>query len=258
MYRYVIYEYIERFSFKIYMQIKKIFLIFFISFTGNLNLCSENILNDNGTTEKISDHSIVKIHVVKKGETLSSISKLYGINKETLLKINKLKSENLIYVGQNLQLINKSINMNSSSNFIESGYHKIKVGENLTDIANQYDLNIQNLIELNNIENVDSISAGTLLKLKPVPKKKDQYIEKIKFLKENEYGPISIISGEKFLKNGRKILYAINRNGQKIILSINCKKQEIDVRSKGRDWKGWMPASKKFEINLLDDFCKKL
>ena len=240
------------------MQIKNLFLIFFISFTSNLNLYSENILNVNIKTEEIRDPSVVKIHVVKKGETLSSISKLYAINKETLLKINKLKNENLIYVGQNLQLINKSINMNNSSKFIESDYHKIKDGENLTDIANQYGLHIQNLIDLNNIENVDSISAGTLLKLKPVPEKKDQYIEKINFLKESQYGPISIISGEKSLKNGRKILYAINRNGQQIILSINCKRREIDVRSKGRKWEGWMPATKKFEVNLLDDFCKKL
>ena len=43
-----------------------------------------------------------KIHIVKSGETLSSISKLYSINKDLIIKLNNLKDQNYIFIGQNL------------------------------------------------------------------------------------------------------------------------------------------------------------
>ena len=77
-----------------------------------------------------------------------------------------------------------------------------------------------------------------------------------KFVKE--YGPLKIISPETELKHNREILNAINRNGRNIIISLNCDKDELDVRAKGRKWKGWLPAEKEFEKSLLNDFCKNI
>ena len=54
----------------------------------------ESISKDNTETKKI--------HIVKIGDTLSSISKSYSISKDLLIKLNKLKDANYIYVGQNL------------------------------------------------------------------------------------------------------------------------------------------------------------
>jgi len=45
---------------------------------------------------------IKKIHIVKSGDTISSISKFYSINKDLIIKLNNLKDENYIFVGQNL------------------------------------------------------------------------------------------------------------------------------------------------------------
>ena len=40
-----------------------------------------------------------KIHIVKTGDTISSISKFYSINKDLIIKLNNLKNENYIFVG---------------------------------------------------------------------------------------------------------------------------------------------------------------
>jgi len=50
-----------------------------------------------------------KIHIVKTGETLTSIAKLYLINKDLIIKLNNLKDENNIFVGQNLIISESSV-----------------------------------------------------------------------------------------------------------------------------------------------------
>ena len=69
------------------------------------------------------------------------------------------------------------------------------------------------------------------------------------------YGPLKIISTQLKFKNNRQLLNATNDNGNNLIISLNCYKDEIDVRIKGRKWKGWLPAKEEFEKNLLNDFC---
>ena len=72
---------------------------------------------------------------------------------------------------------------------------------------------------------------------------------------KKKYGPVTIESEITKIKNGRKLLDALNINKQKIILSLNCERRELDVKIKGKKWKGWMPANQKFEKRLLNDFC---
>lgn len=43
-------------------------------------------------------------HIVKRGDTLSGISKAYGVNQDDLVKWNGIKDPNLIYVGQKINL----------------------------------------------------------------------------------------------------------------------------------------------------------
>ena len=45
-----------------------------------------------------------KIHIVQIGDTITSISNLYSIKKDFIIKLNNLKDENHISVGQNLKI----------------------------------------------------------------------------------------------------------------------------------------------------------
>ena len=220
----------------------------------------ENI--DKKESFTVDKSEIRKVHIVKIGDTVSSISKFYSVNKNSIIKLNNLKDENYIFVGQNL-IISESIKNNTQQTDLVDQYHIVQIGENLTDISNKYKLNLGYLIEINNLKNPDSIKVGDkllLTKKNPISSENDQIIEKKKnneFLELDRqiYGPL-IIQNKSYKKiKGRKILNVINQKNKKLILSVNCDTDELDVRIPGRKWRGAEPAKEEFEKKLINDFC---
>ena len=116
----------------------------------------ENIARKESITEEKTE--IKKIHIVKSGDTISSISKFYSINKDLIIKLNNLKDENYIFVGQSLIISEPTKNLTKQSDLINN-YHIVQTGENLTEISNKYDLKVIDLIDINNLNNPDSIKA---------------------------------------------------------------------------------------------------
>ena len=199
------------------------------------------------------------IHVVKKGDTLSSISKKYSIKKESIIKLNKLIDENNIFIGQNLKIVEY---LNPKNN-IKANYHEIKKGENLTEIAIKYNLPLNKLVEINGIKNQNILEVGTKLKIKEEssPKNDSPINESTDLMKidksiKNKYGPLLIEYNKTNIEKRKKLLNVTHKNGKKFIIHLNCEKKEINVRGMGRKWKGWMPAREEFENELLNDFCK--
>ena len=86
------------------------------------------------------------IYVVKKGDTLYSISKKLNISIDTLKALNKLNT-NEIYVGQQLILSN-------DKNTEEYDIYTVKKGDSLWSISKKYDISVKELIELNNLNNL--------------------------------------------------------------------------------------------------------
>ena len=218
----------------------------------------ENIALKESITEEKTE--IKKIHIVKSGETLSSISKLYSINKDLIVKLNNLKNQNFIYVGQNLIISESTENPTLKSDLINS-YHIVQRGENLTEISNKYNLKIGYLLNINNLKNPDSLKVGEKILLfnkKPTSSEIDQTNRNNNELLESEkliYGPLTIKkkSSKKF--KGKTILDILNQENKKLILSINCDTNDLDVRIPGRKWMGNKPAQEDFERNLINDFC---
>jgi len=220
----------------------------------------ENIARKKSITKEKTE--IKKIHIVKSGDTLSSISKFYSINKDLIIKLNNLKDENYIFVGQNLIISESTENLTKQSDLINN-YHIVQTGENLTEISNKYDLKVIDLIEINNLNNPDSIKVGQKLNIRKMNilntknnetteyKKNKEFLE----LDEKIYGPLIIQSKSYKDIKGRKVLNVLNQENKKLILSINCDANELDVRIPGRKWMGSKPAKKEFENNLINDFC---
>ena len=224
------------------------------------NIKIENIAKKesiNGDKTEIS-----KIHIVKTGDTISSISKFYSINKDLIIKLNNLKNENYIFVGQNLIISEPTDNPSKQSDFINN-YHIVQIGENLTDISNKYNLNVKYLIDINNLKNPNSIKVGQKLflsKNKLINSENNQIIKNKKKnrsfkLEKKIYGPIIIQNLSVKKIEGRKVLDVVNKDNKKLILSINCDSNEINVRIPGRKWSGAQPAKEKFEKSLINDFC---
>ena len=220
----------------------------------------ENTTKVESSNNEISDFK--KTHIVQVGDTITSISNLYSIKKDFIIKLNNLKDENYIYVGQNLKISDPSqeskLNMN-----INNSYHLVQKGESLTEISTKYGLNFKELIKINNLKNPDSLEVGSKLFLSEKninnqevntslkEEKINQFISK----ESKKYGPLTTQQTELEEGSGRKFLNALNQNNKKVIISVKCSTKDLDVRIPGRKWRGWIPAKEEFEKNLINDFC---
>ena len=220
----------------------------------------ENTTKVESSNNEISDFK--KTHIVQVGDTITSISNLYSIKKDFIIKLNNLKDENYIYVGQNLKIYDSS-QENKPNKDTNNSYHLVQKGESLTEISTKYGLNFKELIKINNLKNPDSLEVGSKLFLSEKninnqeintslkEEKINQFISK----ESKKYGPLKTQQPELEEEGGRKILNAQNQNNKKVIISVRCATKDLDVRIPGRKWRGWIPAKEQFEKNLINDFC---
>ena len=220
----------------------------------------ENTTQVESSNNEISDFK--KTHIVQVGDTITSISNLYSIKKDFIIKLNNLKDENYIYVGQNLKIYDSS-QENKPNKDINNSYHLVQKGESLTEISTKYGLNFKELIKINNLKNPDSLEVGSKLFLseKNINNQevntslKEENINQFISKESKKYGPLTTQQTELEEGSGRKFLNALNQNNKKVIISIKCATKDLDVRIPGRKWRGWIPAKEKFEKDLINDFC---
>jgi membrane-bound lytic murein transglycosylase D len=112
-----------------------------------------------------------KTHVIRKGDTLSKICKRYNINKTTLLKINNLRSSNLI-AGKHLRIPYSSaryrlLAKGSQGTFATDDIilHTIKPGETISKIADSYNVPPEMIVTWNGLKSIHKIRAGQQLAL---------------------------------------------------------------------------------------------
>ncbi|MCQ9202526.1 MAG: LysM peptidoglycan-binding domain-containing protein [Prochlorococcus marinus XMU1425] len=252
------------------MKFAFLVIAIFINFFNHSLIKSEEIFSAKNKIENFAKKEsineekteIKKIHIVKSGDTLSRIAKLYSINKDLIIKLNKLKDENYIFVGQNLIISESTENLTKQSDLINN-YHIVQTGENLTEISNKYDLKVIDLKEINNLKNPDSIKVGQKLIIRKKNTINSENHETTENKKNNDlfeldkkiYGPIIIQNKSYKDIKGRKVFNALNQENKKLILSINCDTNELDVRIPGRKWMGSKPVKEEFENDLINDFC---
>ena len=105
---------------------------------------------------------------VKRGETLSSISKKYNITEEELKASNNLKS-NTLRSGQNLQIAQvatpaSAVPSNKAELEAKSVSYKVKKGETLSSISKKYHITEDELKAMNNLKS-STIRFGQELKV---------------------------------------------------------------------------------------------
>jgi LysM repeat protein len=86
-------------------------------------------------------------HIVKKGETLSTISNKYGIDIASLKSANNLKNDKL-YPNMKLKLVS---HVQKKDN-VKVTYHIVKKGETLSTISSKYGIDIASLKSANNLK----------------------------------------------------------------------------------------------------------
>jgi membrane-bound lytic murein transglycosylase D len=120
-----------------------------------------------------------KIHIVKKGDTLQQIARLYRVELEPILELNGLGKKSRMSVGANLlipipkeaetkpgPLASKPYIEKTNSSISREIIYVVKSGDSLYKIANQYNVSISEIKLWNNLDGNDRIYPSDKLKLK--------------------------------------------------------------------------------------------
>ena len=100
-------------------------------------------------------------YVVKKGDTLWSIARAYGLTVERLKSLNNLTSNNLT-IGDSLIVKDSSGSSDNSSGGDNNKYYVVKKGDSLYSIARSNNMTVDELKTLNNLTS-NILSIGQVL-----------------------------------------------------------------------------------------------
>lgn len=105
-----------------------------------------------------------KVHVVRRGQTLSGIAVRYGISVSAIARANNIKNRNRIYVGMRLWIPTTSSNTASNAGAAPGGAsYVVRRGNTLSGIARRFGVSVNSLRRANGIRNVNRIRVGQKL-----------------------------------------------------------------------------------------------
>ena len=135
----------------------------------DINNISDNLLTVGQILKLYSNENTEKKYIVKKGDTLYSISKKYNLPVENIKLFNNLKSDILI-PGQTLYLQD-----NEKTN--DENIHLVQKGDTLYSISQLYNISIDKIKILNNLNN-DILNVGQKLVIKDKLEEKVYTVQK--------------------------------------------------------------------------------
>jgi len=109
---------------------------------------------------------------IKENDNLESIANTYNTSVDKIIKLNNINNENIIIINTYIKIpINKDIIDEYDLIMYE---YIVKEGDNLTSIANKFDITIEEILKVNNnIINENQINKGDIIKIP------NTYIEQI-------------------------------------------------------------------------------
>lgn len=99
-------------------------------------------------------------YTIKRGDTLSGISRRYGVSVQNIANWNNIKNPNLIYPGQRLILYGNYKSTNTGN-----VYYTVQRGDTLWGIARRYRTCPIRIARINGIRNPNLIYPGQILKI---------------------------------------------------------------------------------------------
>lgn len=91
----------------------------------------------------------ISIYVVRKGDTLSTIAKMFGVSNNTILWANDLRGASDIHPGETLVILP-----------VSGVEHVVAKGETLAGIVKKYNGNLQDVLDYNNLASGAPLAVG--------------------------------------------------------------------------------------------------
>ncbi|OFX24385.1 MAG: hypothetical protein A2033_12710, partial [Bacteroidetes bacterium GWA2_31_9] len=139
------------------------------------NLKIPIISGKNSTIEEILSEGKYKIHKVEKGQTFYSISKLYNIDVNELVSLNKdakdgLKIDQLLKIPnpEIIEVQTESANIKNDENIVQDNdfiYYSVKKKQTLYSISKEYDTDIEVIIKHNPELEKEGLKEGQIVKI---------------------------------------------------------------------------------------------
>ncbi len=94
----------------------------------------------------------ISIYVVREGDSLSQIAKMFGVSVNTIVWTNDIKHDSLITPGQKLAILP-----------VSGVKYTVKSDDSLSKIVDKYEGDIDEVMEYNNIQDKAEISVGDVI-----------------------------------------------------------------------------------------------
>ena len=124
---------------------------------------TSEIANNSGNTTQINTESVE--YTVQSGDTLSAIARRYGTTVQELVDINNIQNPDLIYPGEKLRILTNSTIPGNEERGTGDIIYTVQRGNTLSQIAREYHVSVEHIVELNNIENPNLIYPGQKLRI---------------------------------------------------------------------------------------------
>lgn len=124
---------------------------------------TSEIANNSTNTSPMNTQSIE--YTVQRGDTLSAIARRYGTTVQELVDINNIQNPDLIYPGEKLRILTNSSIPGNEERGTGSIIYTVQRGNTLSQIAREYDVSVEHIVELNDIQNPNLIYPGEKLRI---------------------------------------------------------------------------------------------
>ncbi|MBN2342490.1 MAG: LysM peptidoglycan-binding domain-containing protein [Deltaproteobacteria bacterium] len=110
----------------------------------------------------IATNALAREHTIEQGDTLARIARKYAVSRADLKKLNRIKDETKLQLGDILIIPDRLIGNARRS-------HTVKKGDTIAKIASRYKVNQQELRKLNHINKNEMLSLGQILAIPNPP-----------------------------------------------------------------------------------------
>lgn len=104
-------------------------------------------------------------YTIKKGDTLWEIARRYGTTVQEIASINNIQNPNLIYPGETIRVLTNSTTSGEETRGTGDIIYTVQRGNTLSEIAQEYNVTVNHIVELNNIQNPNLIYPGQKLRI---------------------------------------------------------------------------------------------